>query len=713
VVSYIVRSVDQILRDSFGKPDGLADPSVTVLDPAAGTMTFPATAVRLAAETYKAKYGDGSLDSWIKGHVLRDFYAFELMMAPYAIGHLRMGTLLAELGYTMNPDDRFKLYLTNTLDVSTAEQNPIPGLSPLADESHTAEEVKTRQPILVIMGNPPYSGTSSNKGEWISKLITDYKRVDGKPLGEKNPKMLQDDYVKFMRFAQWKIDQAGEGILGFITNHGYLDNLTFRGMRQSLMASFDQLHILNLHGNALKKEKSPDGTKDENVFDIQQGVAIVLAVKKKGLQQGIWQADLWGTRDNKYAYLTQHEAAQTAWQELHPRAETYLLIPRDNALASEYEMLPSLTEIFNLSNVGLYTSRDALTIHFDAESVWQTVSRFAALPSEEAREAFSLPDDVRDWKVALAQDDLRRSGPSRANIAPILYRPFDIRYTYYTGRSRGFLCMPRNEVMRHMLSENIGLCCIRQAAIEDTFSHALVCSDVVDNRVFLSSKGVVQLCPLYLNGDDLAVHGHEVFTSSGQARKRVSNLNPAVMLRVARSLCLDPVPDGRGDLAHGSMGPEDLFAYIYAILYSPTYRTRYAEFLKTDFPRIPFTKDRDTFLKLVEFGQQLIDLHLMRSPELDNPISRFCGKGDGAVIKVEYDADRGRISINPTQYFDGVTPDLWAYQIGGYQVLSKWLKDRKGRFLTAADSKHYSQVVTLLGSTTVIQRRIDVAFQGM
>src|SRR5450830_724975 len=350
VVSYIVRSVDQILRDSFGKPDGLADPSVTVLDPAAGTMTFPATAVRLAAETYKAKYGDGSLDSWIKGHVLRDFYAFELMMAPYAIGHLRMGTLLTELGYAMSPDDRFKLYLTNTLDISTAEQNPIPGLSPLADESHMAEAVKTTQPVLVIMGNPPYSGTSTNKGAWIMNLINDYKQVDGKPLGERKT-WLDDDYVKFIRFAQWKIDQAGEGVLGFITNHSYLDNPTFRGMRQSLMTSFDQLHILNLHGNALKKEKSPDGSTDENVFDIRQGVAIVLAVKNKGLQKGIWQADLWGTRDDKYAYLTQHQAAQTAWQELHPRGETYLLIPRDNTLASEYEMLPSLTDIFNQHNV--------------------------------------------------------------------------------------------------------------------------------------------------------------------------------------------------------------------------------------------------------------------------------------------------------------------------------------------------------------------------
>ena len=500
---------------------------------------------------------------------------------------------------------------------------------------------------------------------------------------------------------------GGRRDLGFITNHSYLDNPTFRGMRQSLMASFDQLHILNLHGNSLKKEKSPDGSKDENVFDIQQGVAIILAVKRNGVPKGIWYSDLWGSRDAKYAALGDGQMTQTTWQELKPRGDKYLFVPQDATLAVEYEQWPKVTEIFPVSSVGIVTARDELTIHFTPDQVWQTVNRFISMPPEEAREAFRLGKDARDWQVQLAQEDVRRSGPSQGRIVPILYRPFDVRYTYYTGHSRGFLCMPRNEIMRHMLSENIGLCCIRQAAIDDAFSHALVCSDLVDNRAFLSSRGVVQLCPLYLNGDDPAVHGHGVFTSSGQARKRVANLNPAVMLRVARSLRLHPIPDGRGDPAHSSMGPEDLFAYIYAILYSPTYRTRYAEFLKTDFPRIPFTKDRDTFLKLVELGQQLIDLHLMRSPELDNPISRFCGKGDTAVIKVEYDADRGRVSINPTQYFDGVTPDLWSYQIGGYQVLAKWLKDRKGRFLTSADTIHYSRIVTALSLTGKLQVGID------
>ena len=698
VVSYIVRSVDQILRDSFGKPDGLADPSVTVLDPAAGTMTFPATAVRLAAETYKAKYGDGSLDSWIKGHVLRDFYAFELMMAPYAIGHLRMGTLLTELGYTMSTDDRFKLYLTNTLDVSTAEQNPIPGLSPLADESHMAEAVKTTQPVLVIMGNPPYSGVSTNKGAWIMNLLNDYKQVDGKPLGERKT-WLDDDYVKFIRFAQWKIDQAGEGVLGFITNHSYLDNPTFRGMRQSLMASFDQLHILNLHGNSLRKEQCPDGSKDENVFDIRQGVAIVVAVKCNGVPKGIWYGDLWGKRDAKYRVLGNEQMTQTAWQELKPRGDMYLFVPQDATLAPEYEQWPKVTEIFPVSVVGIVTARDKLTIQFTPEQVWQTVNRFISISPEEAREAFHLGKDTASWQVQLAQEDIRRSGLSQDRVVPILYRPFDVRYTYYTGHSRGFLCRPHPEVMQNMLAGSNSAIITSRMTKGETFHHVQVTNHIVEVICMspkTSNNGFV--FPLYLY--DSVKGSTDIFV---ETRDRVAHRKPNIEAHFMSQLT-----ECFGSIA----SPENIFAYVYAVLESAAYARRYVEFLKTDFPRIPLIRDRDTFLALADLGQQLIDLHLMRSSELDNPISRFCGKGDGAVKKVEYDADRGRVSINPTQYFDGVTPDLWTYQIGGYQVLAKWLKDRKGRFLTAPDTQHYSRIVTALSRTILVRGQIDQAFQS-
>ncbi|HRP93948.1 MAG TPA: N-6 DNA methylase [Ignavibacteriaceae bacterium] len=280
-VSFIVRSIHQILKEKFNMPDGLASKDVTLLDPAGGTLSFMAKAIEVAVEEFVSKYGKGAVKTFLKDQILQNFYAFELMMAPYAIGHMKMSFLLEELGYRMEDDERVKYYLTNTLEMKELDESKFPGMSSLSAESHEAGKVKKQVPILVILGNPPYSGHSSNTGEWISEVIKEYYQVDGKPLGEKNPKWLQDDYVKFIRFSQWKIDQAGEGVLGFITNHSYLDNPTFRGMRQSLMNSFDEIYILDLHGNSLKKEKAPDGSKDENVFDIQQGVAICFMIKYK------------------------------------------------------------------------------------------------------------------------------------------------------------------------------------------------------------------------------------------------------------------------------------------------------------------------------------------------------------------------------------------------------------------------------------------------
>lgn len=281
VVSFIVRSLHQILKDKFNIADGLASKNVTLLDPAGGTLGFLAKAIETAVEEFESKYGKGAVKTFLKDQILQNYYSFELMMAPYAIGHMKMSFLLEELGYRMEDDERVKYYLTNTLEMKELEESKFPGMSSLSTESHEAGKVKKQVPILVILGNPPYSGHSSNTGEWISDVIKEYFQVDGKPLGEKNPKWLQDDYVKFIRFSQWKIDQAGEGVLGFITNHSYLDNPTFRGMRQSLMNSFDEIFILDLHGNNKKKEKAPDGSKDENVFDIQQGVAICFMIKYK------------------------------------------------------------------------------------------------------------------------------------------------------------------------------------------------------------------------------------------------------------------------------------------------------------------------------------------------------------------------------------------------------------------------------------------------
>ncbi|RLG99881.1 DNA methyltransferase, partial [Candidatus Bathyarchaeota archaeon] len=358
-----------------------------------GTLTFIAEATRSAVTDFTSKYGEGGKENLIKDHILQNFYAFELMMAPYAVGHLKISFLLDELGYKLKDDDRFKLYLTNTLEMEDLEQTALPGMRSLSEESHLAGAVKKKTPILVILGNPPYSGISSNVGDWISKEIKAYYTVDGKPLGEKNPKWLQDDYVKFIRFAQWKINEAGEGILGFITNHSYLDNPTFRGMRQSLMESFNEIHLLDLHGNSLKKERCPDGSKDENVFDIRQGVVIALFIKKKD-EEGVkvFHTDLWGLREDKYGWLLENDVKTTEWEKLNPHSDFYLFIPRDEELLEQYEKYWKVTDIFPVNSVGIVTARDKFVFDFEKETLKKRIEMFRNL---------SLSDDIISQKFGL------------------------------------------------------------------------------------------------------------------------------------------------------------------------------------------------------------------------------------------------------------------------------------------------------------------------
>ncbi len=501
VVSYIVRSLHALLKEKFQMGDGLASDGVTLLDPAAGTMTFVARAAEQAVGEFVTKYGQGGRTEFIRKHILGNFYAFELMMAPYAVGHLKMAYFLEELGYRLQENERVPFYLTNTLDMTELEASQIPGLSSLAEESHLAGRVKKQQPILVILGNPPYSGHSANRGKWILEQIETYKKVDGQPLGEKNPKWLQDDYVKFLRFAQWKIEQAGRGVVGMITNHSYLDNPTFRGMRQSLMQTFDEIYILDLHGNSLKREKCPDGSPDENVFDIRQGVAIALLVKchpKKKYKTNVFHAELWGTRQEKYQCLKERDVTTTEWQELKPTCPFYLFVPFGGAELDRYNTFPSVIDIFEKNSVGIVTARDSLTIHWTPEQVWTTVVTFSAMDPEAARQAYRLGRDVRDWKVSLAQQDLRDSGLDRRKVVPILYRPFDVRYTYYTGRSRGFICMPRPEVMRHMLAgENVALIVPKRVEHIGSWQHAFV-ARTISEHVAVSLKTIDYCFPLYV-----------------------------------------------------------------------------------------------------------------------------------------------------------------------------------------------------------------------
>jgi len=702
VVSYIVRSLHHILKEHFNKKDGFASQSVTVLDPAAGTLTFLAEAAKLAVEEFTSKYGEGAKENFIKEHILKNFYAFELMMAPYAVGHLKMSFLLEELGYRLRAEDRFKLYLTNTLEMEELAQTELPGMASLSEESHLAGRVKKEKPILVILGNPPYSGISANKNLWIDKLLKEdtdgiqsYYKIDGEPLGEKNPKWLQDDYVKFIRFAQWKINQIGEGVLGFITNHSYLDNPTFRGMRQSLMQSFDEIYLLDLHGNSLKKEKCPNGSKDQNVFDIQQGVAIALFVKKKGLKKTISHSELWGIRDDKYDWLNAKDVKTTKWKRIKPKSEFYLFIPRDEGHLEQYQAYPKITDIFPVNSVGVVTSRDNFVIDFDRNALKRRILQFRDknLPDEIIRQTYDLKDKS-NWKLKDARESIMEDDGWENAITKILYRPFEEQWIFYHD---AVIERSRREVMQHMMRENLGLITNRQ--VNNEFRHSLCSSMIInDCTVSLETRERSYLFPLYL------------YKKKDNPKKRsLSSImmlfEPQAEYGAKKPNLSQVIVDKLTDAFKKMPSPEQIFFYVYAVFYSNIYRAKYAEFLKIDFPRVPFTKDHKLFKKMGEYGEKLVDLHLLKLLDFDFPIAKLQGKGDYRVEKVRY--EKGKVFINNDQYFEGIALEIWKYQIGGYKVCEKWLKDRKGRILSLDEIKHYCKVVTAIQKTTEIQKVID------
>lgn len=709
VVSYIVRSLNLILKEQFNRSDGFANESVTVLDPAGGTLTFLAEAAKLAVEEFVTKFGEGGKENLIKEHILKNFYAFELMMAPYAVGHLKMSFLLEELGYKLQGSDRFKLYLTNTLEMEELEQTELPGMASLSEESHLAGKVKKETPILIILANPPYSGISANINPWIDKLLKEdlnglhsYYKVDDEPLKEKNPKWLQDDYVKFIRFAQWKINQIGEGAIGFITNHSYLDNPTFRGMRQSLMKSFNEIYILDLHGNSLKKEKCPDGSKDENVFDIQQGVAIALFTKKKEEKDEckVYHSDVWGLRENKYNWLLKNDIKKTKWKRLSPKSEFYLFVPREEKLLAIYEKYPKITDILPINSVGITTAKDSFVIDRDKNTLLNRIRLFkkSKYSDEELHNFFQI-DKKKGWSIRKAWNMLQSIFDSDLNkfILPVLYRPFDIQWIFYYS---AVIERPRREVMHHMLQQNLGLVSTRFVfRKEQGFNHAFVTTNIVDiNQI--QSPGTAQLFPLYLykekNNPKKWSSGSAMMLFEAQADYIVkkANLSPLIVENLIKNFNKTP-------------SPEQIFYYIYAVLYSNIYREKYAEFLKIDFPRIPFTKDYKLFAKMPEYGKKLVDLHLLKSEELDKPVAKFQGTGENMVEKLRYDEKENRVYFNQNQYFEGIKKEVWEYQIGGYQVCDKWLKDRKGRRLSLDDIIHYCKIATALYKTIEIQKEID------
>jgi len=695
VVGYIVRSIHSILKTHFGLSDGLASQEIKLLDPAGGTLTFPAAAIHLAAKEYVKKYGEGGLHYWIKKHILPDFYAFELMMAPYAIGHLKIGFILDELGYSLADDERFKLYLTNTLEMEEIEQISIPGVSSLSEESHLAGKVKKEQPILVILGNPPYSGISSNVNDWTEKLLKEdidgcqsYYKVDDKPLGEKKL-WLQDDYVKFLRFAQWKIQKSGFGIVGMITNHSYLDNPTFRGMRQSLMKTFDEIYILDLHGNSLKRETTPEGGKDENVFDIRQGVAIVLFVKNKEKKESlIYHADLYGLRQEKYDWLDQNVFNIENYEKIKPLSPWYFFVPRNTTHIQRYLNWKRINEIFPVNNVGIVTARDKFAIDFDQNILKNRIRQFRDLLLDNIliKEAFKLKD-TSTFKFDKFRKELAKDDDWQNYFKLITYRPFDVRHIYY---SKWVIERPIYNTMRHMLEDNIGLLFTRPSKPNYKFS-VLITKNIIDQCVVgnkTAGAGISYISPLYLYPDE---KNKNLFNHT--QTEKVPNITPFIFEKLSECY-------GR------KSAPEEILYYIYGVFYSNIYRETYAEFLKIDFPRVPFTSDYDLFIEMGKLGKELAALHLLKSSVLDSPIAKYQGSGDNDRIeKVTYKEDEQRIYINKEKYFEGITPEVWNYHIGGYQVLHKYLKDRKDRMME--DAPRYCRIVTALYKTIEIQKQID------
>jgi predicted helicase len=733
VVSYIVRSVDYLLKKDFGLPDGLADATklktvstdgkhglephkVQILDPATGTGTFLHGVVDLIYESFQNNKGMWS--SYVSEHLLPRLFGFELLMAPYAVAHLKLSLQLTETGYDFKSNERLGVYLTNTLE-GGFEGGKQPFAEWIVKEAAAAGNVKYDAPVMVVIGNPPYSYESKNTGNWISSLVRDYYRLDGEPLKERNPKGLRDDYVKFIRFAQWRIQRTGYGILAYITNHRYLTNPTFPGMRQSLMNTFDHLYVLNLHGSTKPKEVPPPEISDQNVFDIQQGVAIGIFVKYgQRSEQGctVSYADLWGSRESKYSWLQSQDISTTVWQKLVPRSPSYFFVPQGLSLSEEYERGWKLPAMMPVNSVGLYTARDGLAIQHTKADQRAILKDFISLPVEEAREKYHLGSDSRDWQVALAQKDVRSSKLKEERIQPISYRPFDTRFTYYTGISRGLICMPRPEVMHHILGgRNLALCFMRNSR-EQSVSNFYVAKYIADKTI-LSSADNANVAPLYLYPDSRNPGLFDIEAAdsgaTGVSRGRSPNLSAAFIADISNKLNLHFIFDGQNNL-QDTFRPEDVFNYMYAVFYSPACRTRYAEFLTSDFPRLPLTSNVDLFRELCKLGERLVALHLME--QFGTALPTYPTTGNNIVEKVEYlvtdkQPEQGRVFINKTQYFDGVPPEVWEFHIGGYQVCHKWLKDRKGRVLSYEDIKHYQRIVAALAETITLMEQIDEAIE--
>jgi predicted helicase len=721
VVNFIVRAVDDILKTEFDMPQGLADTSKTkikvnqqgkqieqevhkvqILDPATGTGTFLAEVVKHIHKKFEGQQGIWS--NYVETHLLPRLNGFELLMASYAMAHLKLDLLLRETGYKSTNNQRLRVYLTNSLEESHPDTGTL-FANWLSTEANEANHIKRDTPVMCIIGNPPYSGESANKGEWIMKLMEDYKKEPGgrEKLKERNPKWLNDDYVKFLRYGQYFIEKNGSGVLAYINPHGFLDNPTFRGMRWNLLKTYDKIYTIDLHGNAKKKEIAPDGSVDVNVFDIEQGVSINIFIKsgrkKTNELSKFYHFDLYGKRDFKHDFLNKNSVATIDYKELQIVAPNYFFVNKDFNELNCYNQGFSISELIPLNNVGIVTARDNFTIHSTKEEVKSTIDTFLSLEDEVARSRFNLGKDVRDWQVNFAKRDLLNNYPKTGVFTTLSYRLFDDRWTFYTGKSKGFHCYPRTEVMQHFTKgKNIGLTLCKQFKTGDNYLHVFITNKIIESSyVSNRTSEITSVFPLYLY---LETNDQQ---TTKLLKQRTPNLNIEIVKQISEKLGLTFANEK--ETTKDTFAPIDILDYIYAVLHSPTYREKFKEFLKIDFPRVPYPNDTTTFWQLVNLGAQIRQLHLLESPIIENFITQYPIDGNNEVDKVKY--ENGRVYINEAQYFNNVPQIAWEFYIGGYQPAQKWLKDRKGRKLEFDDILHYQKIIVALVETSRLMGEID------
>ena len=737
VVDFIVRAVDDILKNDFGLPKGLADTSKTdveirreedgkmvlhtenmhrvqILDPATGTGTFLAAVVRHIKNSMQGQMG--AWDKYVVQHLLPRLYGFELMMAPYTIAHLKLsvemsneenGTSIGESDL-LDENDRLRIYLTNSLERNRIiEKTPLG--SNIAKEANEANLIKHDAPIMIVMGNPPYSVSSNNKGkgaEWLIQLLNDYK----KDLNETNIQPLSDDYIKFIRLAQHYVERNGEGIVAYISNNSFIDGLIHRQMRNELMRVFDKIYILVLHGNTRKKETTPDGGKDENVFDIMQGVSINIFVKNKNTEEKqdpkIYHYSLFGTRKEKYAFLLNNSLQSVEWQQLNPQKPQYFFVPKDFSLQEEYNKGFKVDELMKTFSSGIETGRDEIFIGNTEDEVKQKV-----------KEIFDNPQIIKT-KYGLKEDSsykllhyIKEVSYHEDKIYPIVYRPFNFVYVYY---DKILLRRPFYEVMQHMQKgegRNIALVMTRQFG---GGKHFIVLSTKLLIERASQPFAPYNVFPLYLYPSE---------SELGFDTKRKPNLDETIWRTIENWVqygkAFKPLTtnERNGELGFDAepeqphfLAPEDIFDYIYGVLHSPSYRAKYKEFLKVDFPRIPYPKNQADFDHFRSFGNQLRELHLMHNvPE--SPVT-FPNAGSMQVdaLRWEWNKDdgySGTVYINETQCFEGVPAEAWNFYIGGYQPAQKWLKDRRSRTLSYDDIQHYRKIIAILSETNRLMKEID------